>query len=89
MVLMSVDLPNPVWPIWGARRGSISHRTSYTTHRGEKWLTDDDNVELEAAFEQLALNLAGNRVEADVRRRTDLFSSWRGHVGLNERIRRV
>jgi hypothetical protein len=54
-VLISVDLPKPVWPGGSA-----------TTIKRETRLTDADDVELEAALQQLLLNLRRDAVEADM-----------------------
>lgn len=68
-------LSQPGLAYLGVKRGEYQPLYVLYDSWGKKRLTDDDNIELEPAFEQLALNLAGNRVKADVRRRTDLFSS--------------
>ena len=43
--------------------------------------TNDDDVELEAALQELVLNLLRDGVETDVGVRTDLFSGSGGHGG--------
>lgn len=45
----------------------------------EMKLTDDDDIKLETTLEELALNLSGDRVEADIGCSSDFFSGWGGH----------
>lgn len=42
-------------------------------------LTDDDHVELEAALEQLFLDLTSDAVKADIGGSTDLLRGWGSH----------
>jgi hypothetical protein len=71
MVFTIVDLPSPVWP---ARRQPRARRCS---RHGR---TDDHDVELEAALQELVLDLARDRLEADVALRADLLD-FGGHGG--------
>lgn len=74
MVLMSVDLPRPVWPAL-----SIS---LYTRIAGCGELTNADDVELEAPLDALLLNLLGDAVETDIAVREDgLWLVRGGHGG--------
>ena len=96
IVLMSVDLPKPVWPENRNPLASVTFayitvhplnatpnpsppRKKASTRQNaskctEEGLTNDDDVELEAALEQLVLNLLSDRVEADIRVRTYLLN---------------
>lgn len=80
MVLMSVDLPKPVWPV-DAVSFPIGHGLS-----GQYWatasaarapLTNANNVELESTLQQLALNLRRDAVETDMAARRD--GRWGRH----------
>ena len=46
--------------------------------------TDNDDIELEAALQELMLYLLGDGVETNVRRRTNLFNC-RGHDGNKDK----
>lgn len=59
MVLMRVDLPNPVWPIFSF---SLSFETAYFCSNP----TNADDIELKAAFQQLPLYLVRDAVEANM-----------------------
>ena len=87
MVLMSVDFPRPVWPTcfetasgddeYARTRYRIyQHSTLYTLI---ELLTDENHVELETALEELFLNLGRDRVEANVGRGANFFSSRLRH----------
>jgi hypothetical protein len=86
MVLISVDFPSPVWPVQVSRnfteerRGDSTRQRSSNKHYGMRKLTDDDDIELEAALEELFLDLTGDGVEADVRRCSDLLCGWLRHI---------
>ena len=73
MVLMRVDFPRPVWPIERVEQMLTGGGTLQQTH------TNDDHVELEATLQELVLNLRGDAVETNVRRRANLFRGGRGH----------
>jgi hypothetical protein len=47
--------------------------------------TNNDDIELKAALEQLVFDLARNGVEADIRLCTDVFGRSSGHFVRNER----
>jgi hypothetical protein len=78
MVLMSVDLPRPVWP--ALCQNNSPHMMSVYAMPGR---TDADDVELEPALHELLLNLLGDAVETDIALRVDgrLLGSVRGHCG--------
>lgn len=82
MVLIRVDFPRPVWPIY---RFSIKH-----IWPDGRELTNTHNIELEATFQQLPFNLRSNAIETDMapgedRRRGGACS---GHGGGVRGIRR-
>lgn len=75
MVLMSVDLPKPVWPV-----NPVSFQfglRDVKTPRQRAPLTNANNVELESALQQLALNLRRDAVETNMAARGD--SGRSGH----------
>ena len=81
MVLMSVDFPSPVWP--------ALHQYEWRQQL-EARLTNADDVELETALQQLALNLRGDAVEPDVASGEDSIGLLGhgvggGHFRLSER----
>lgn len=69
MVLMSVDLPKPVWPV-----NPVSFPFGF---RQRAPLTNANNVELKSALQQLALNLRRDAVETNMAARGD--GGWSGH----------
>lgn len=73
MVLIKVDLPNPVCPAQRQRGVWMSLLAQ---------LTDTDHVELETPLEQFLLNLLGDRVKTDV-------ASWEHRVPLRHGGRHV
>lgn len=66
MVLMSVDLPKPVWPANPVSFQSAHGLTRPKTPRQRAPLTNANNVELESTLQQLALNLRRDAVETDM-----------------------
>ena len=101
MVLMSVDLPSPVWPDDtnndACQPQSLKRTTTITVYvssrscnaqsksRNRKARTDDHDIKLESALEQLVLDLLRDGVETDIRRRTNLLYFNGGHCyELNE-----
>ena len=75
MVLMSVDLPNPVCP-----KVQRYKRVLFVKKFKEKIkLTNNDDVELETTLEQLVLNLLRDRVETDIGCCTNFLSDYGGH----------
>ncbi len=58
MVLIRVDFPRPVWPIY---QFSIKH-----IWPDERELTNTHNIELEATFQQLPFDLGSNAIETDM-----------------------
>lgn len=73
MVLMSVDFPRPVCPAFQ----TVTDRPArFRTRRR----TNDNDIELEPAFQELVLDLRGNGVETDVGSGTNFFDCSGGHV---------
>lgn len=66
MVLMRVDFPRPVWPAEGSQQMHGCGCSGST-------LTNANDVELEAALQELLLNLVRNAVETDM-------ALWRNHL---------
>jgi hypothetical protein len=62
------------------RRGDSTRQRSSNQHYRIRKLTDDDDIKLEAALEELFLDLTGDGVEADVRRCSDLLCGWLRHI---------
>lgn len=77
MVLMSVDLPKPVWPVNPVSFQSGHGLISPKTPQQRASLTNANNVELESTLQQLALNLRRDAVETDMAARSD--SGWSRH----------
>ena len=65
MVLIKVDLPRPVWPKAHRRVNAVRLSRASSRPRQSR-LTDADDVELEPALQELALDLRGDAVETDV-----------------------
>jgi hypothetical protein len=84
MVLISVDFPRPVWPIIPTNIPISIFPSPFV--KQTRTHTDDDDIELETALEELVLNLAGNAVKTDIGVRANLFSS--GHCKGYENERR-
>lgn len=82
MVLIRVDFPRPVWPIY---RFSIKH-----IWPDGRELTNTHNIELEATFQQLPFNLRSNAIETDMAPGEDLRrgGACSGHGGGVRGIRR-
>ena len=80
MVLIIVDLPSPVWPDERVHL-RVSHACQNAKENANT-RTDDDHVELETTLQELVLNLRGDAVETDIRRRANLFGGGRGHGWL-------
>ena len=93
MVLISVDFPSPVWPVLPNKNlyasftkfhGGAEERFNASAvikqHYKIRKLTNDDDVKLEAALEELFLDLTGDGVKANVRRCSDLLCGWLRHI---------
>jgi hypothetical protein len=81
MVLIIVLFPRPVWPA-----KQTQHRVSMYNHRRQP--TNEDDIKLEAALEELVLDLASDSVETDIRRCANFLGLRSGRCAGHSRRRR-
>ena len=83
-MFINVDFPSPVCPITWHTIQPPRYAPRKTVKNKTETRTDNDDIELEAALQELMLYLLGDGVETNVRRRTNLFNC-RGHDGSKDK----